>query len=126
MRQSIYLCARKQVMLDSISSVIGELGNTLFNCNLSSLSSTSTMSNMVKEMKVLSIEQTVSAVLESDYVNLCWDATTIDSCHLYEVHINTGSGSYVWTFNKWQEDQQKIIHSMLSTHWSIRPKLMGN
>ena len=49
---------------------------------------------MVHEMGILALEQAVEAILDSKYVNLCWDATSVDCQHINEIHVNTNSGSY--------------------------------
>ena len=93
-RQVVYRCARRQVPIHSISTVIGEIAQTVFCQQLDPLPSPSTIGNMIHEMGILSTTQAVEAMLNSQYVNLSWDATSIDSSHINEIHVNTDSGSY--------------------------------
>ena len=87
-RECVYLCARRQVPLHSISSVTGEISNAIFGKQLHPLPCTSSIGNMVNEMDVLAQQQAVEAMLHSDYMKLCWDATSIDSNHINEININ--------------------------------------
>jgi vacuolar-type H+-ATPase subunit I/STV1 len=48
-RESVYLCARRQVPIHSISSVVGEISKLLFNCELSPLPCASTIGTMIAE-----------------------------------------------------------------------------
>lgn len=94
-RKSVYFCTRKQVPIASVSCVIGYLSKQLFGFDLSPLPSTGSVFNMTNEMRVLSMVQAADAVLKSQYVNLGWDATSIDAKHVNEVHVNTDSGSFL-------------------------------
>ena len=94
-RKSVYHCARRQVPIGSISSVISSCVKLVTNQQPTQMPCTSTIANMIAEMKVLSMCKAVDAMLKSDYVNIAWDATTIKTDHINEIHVNTDSGSYM-------------------------------
>jgi len=93
-RKAVYHCARRQVPQQHISDVINKIAQLLFNQEISPLPSFGTINNMVSEMRYLSKVQAVDAILESSFVNIAWDATSIKTKHLNEIHVNTSSGSY--------------------------------
>ena len=93
-RKCVYLCARRQVPLHSISTVIRQIGKTLFDHDLGPLPCPSSVCSMVSEMGVLASVQAVEAMLLGSYVNIAWDATTLNGVHINEVHVNTASGSF--------------------------------
>ena len=93
-RKCVYLCVRKQVPLHSVSTVIKEVSKILFDKDVAPLPCTSAICNMVTEMGVLSAIQGVDAMLRSTFVNIAWDATTLNGTHLNEVHANTDDGSF--------------------------------
>ena len=71
-----------------ISSVVQFVCENLCEVAPTSLPSVSTVCNMSNEMRCIAMEQAVSVILESEHVNLGWDATSINEKHINEVHIN--------------------------------------
>lgn len=94
-RKSVYYCSRKQVPISSISKVIWYLSKQLFGCEVFPLPSTGTIARITSEMRDLSMTQAVESILQTKYVNLGWDATSIASKHVNEVHVNTDNGPFL-------------------------------
>lgn len=94
-RKAVYHCARRQVPVGHISSVISSCVRLVCGKDLTPMPHASTVINMIGEMKIHSMCQAVEAILDSDYVNIAWDATTIKTDHINEIHVNTDSGSYM-------------------------------
>ena len=99
-RKCVYICARKQVPIHSVSTVIKEIGKHLFAQDISPLPSASTVCGMISEMGVLAAVQAVDAMLNSPYVNIAWDATTLNGAHINEIHVNTATGSFALNVGK--------------------------
>ena len=95
LRQAVYHCARRQVPVGHISSVISACVKLMCNKELSPMPHQSTVINMIAEMKILSMCQATESMLKSNYVNIAWDATTIKTDHIDQIHINTDTGGYM-------------------------------
>jgi len=93
-RKAVYNCARMQVPRNNISAVLQMTMRLLCGVELSPLPSQFCISSMISEMRTLALAQAVEAILQSDFVNIAWDATTIKVKHLNEVHVNTDSGHF--------------------------------
>ena len=65
----------------------------MFGCDLKPLPCASTVQNMVSEMKTCALEKAVEGMINSEFINLAFDATSIKDGHVNEIHVNTDSGS---------------------------------
>lgn len=77
----------------SVGTMVGKTGKHLFDSVLSLLPSATSVVSMVNETGVQAIIRAIIAMLQSQYVNLCWDATSSHPSYINEDHVNTDSGS---------------------------------
>jgi len=94
-RKVVYYCAHKHVPSNNISDVIRYISQMIFKVKLERLPSSYALKSMISEMRTLSTAQAVEAILKSSFVNIAWDATTVKTKHINEVHVNTDIGHYV-------------------------------
>ena len=94
-RKTCYSCFRHQLHIRSVSEVIKIVGKYMFGCDLKPLPCASTVQNMVSEMKTCALKKAVEGMINSEFINLAFDATSIKDGHVNEIHVNTDSGSYI-------------------------------
>jgi len=68
--------------MGNVSDVIEGVARSLCDSELSHTPCTSTIGNMISEMKVVSSVQAIEAILNSERVNLAWDATSLNGKHI--------------------------------------------
>jgi len=78
-----------------MSHVIDKISKEIFNQTLEPLLCASTVSNMVSKMGVISKLQAVDAIFHTENVNIAWDATSVNSAHVNEIHVNTSLGTFL-------------------------------
>ncbi|KAK0049869.1 hypothetical protein Bpfe_020761 [Biomphalaria pfeifferi] len=84
----IYHCLELNVPVDAIAQVL-RVCLSVIGINFEDLPTSSTISQMAREMGVIAELQVAEAIIESEAVTLSFDATTIKGSHINEVHFST-------------------------------------
>jgi len=66
-------------------------------------------------MKVVSSVQAIEAILNSERVNLAWDATSLNGKHINEVHVSTDSGIFLLDISELSGGTAENYHDHILT-----------
>ena len=88
-RKATYQCLSSQVPVETVSKVMNSVVKKLTNGELDCKADKSTISQFSYELGVLSDIQVAEVMASNDNLTLAWDATSLNTDHINEVHVYT-------------------------------------
>ena len=87
-RKAIYYCLRYGVPITHVCNVINAILFELAGTTVDSLPHSSTVSQRVYELGIISDIQISEVMYANENLPLSWDSTTVDGTHINELHIS--------------------------------------
>ena len=96
-RKCIYNCILNQVPVETTGQLIQDIVKTITDMKMDTHADPSTVSQCAYELGILAEIQVAEVIEINNNLNISWDATSLDSDHINEVHINYvgGGGAHV-------------------------------